>query len=59
MLESLFNEIASLKACNFIKKKLQHCEFLRAPVPKKLCFCISETQTTNNVIYTLAGNFQF
>ena len=41
MLESLFNKIAGLKACNFIKKKLQHRyftvnigKFLRAPVPK-------------------------
>ena len=30
MLESLFNEIASLKACNFIKKKLQHCEIFKS-----------------------------
>ena len=24
MLESLFNKVAGLKACNFIKKRLQH-----------------------------------
>ena len=27
MLESLFNKIAGLKACNFIKKRLQHKGF--------------------------------
>ena len=44
MLESLFNKIADLKFCNFIKKKLQHryftvniAKFLRAPVPKNIC----------------------
>ena len=28
MLESLFNKIAGLKACNFTKKRLQHRSFL-------------------------------
>ena len=41
MLESLFNEVADLKSCNFFKKKLKRrCfpekfpEFLRKPVLK-------------------------
>ena len=29
MLKSLFNKIACLKACNFIKKKLQHCKIFK------------------------------
>ena len=42
LLESLFEKVASLKACNFIKKRLQHrCQvfpvkftnFLRTPSP--------------------------
>ena len=44
MLESIFNEIADMKACSIIKKKLQHSyftanisKFLRAPVPKNIC----------------------
>ena len=28
MLESLFNKVAHLKACNFIKKRIQHRCFL-------------------------------
>ena len=27
MLESLFNEVAGMKTCNFIKKRLQHMCF--------------------------------
>ena len=42
--ESLFNNVASLKTCNFIKKRLQHkcfpvnsATFLRTPILKKIC----------------------
>ena len=42
MLESVFNKVVGLKACNFIKKRLQHrCfpvnvgEFLRTPILNK------------------------
>ena len=61
MLEPLFNKIAGLKACNFIRKKLQHCEIFKTTRSEDVndCFCISEIQTTNYVIYTLAENFQF
>ena len=41
MLDSLFNKVAGLQSCNFVKKRLQHrsfpvniVEFLRAPVLK-------------------------
>ena len=41
MLESLFNKVACQKACNFIKKRLQHrcfpvniAKFLRTPLKK-------------------------
>ena len=44
MLESLFNKIAGLKACNFINKRLQHrvfsvniAKFLRIPILKNIC----------------------
>ena len=44
MLGSLFNKIAMLKACNFIKKRVQHgCfpvkfpKFLRTPILKSIC----------------------
>ena len=64
MLESLFNKLAGLQACIFIKKRLQHGCF---PVNNTKfwstssndCFCISETETTNNVIYIPAENFIF
>ena len=44
VLESLFDEVAALQACNFIKKRLQHmcfavniATFLRTPILKKIC----------------------
>ena len=44
VLESLFNNVAGLQACNFIKKILQHwsfpmkfAKFLRTPILKNIC----------------------
>ena len=44
MLESLFKEVTGMKACNFIKKILQHmcfavkfAKFLSSPVLKNFC----------------------
>ena len=44
VLESIFNKVAGLKACNFIKKRLQHtcfpikyAKFLRTPILKNIC----------------------
>ena len=43
MLESLFIKVASLKACNSIKKRLHRCfpvniaNFLRTPISKNIC----------------------
>ena len=44
MLESLFNKVTGVKACNFIKKRLQHrcfpvkfAKFLRTPILKNFC----------------------
>ena len=41
---SLFNKVAGLKACNFIKKRLQHSYFLvniakffKTPILKNIC----------------------
>ena len=35
MLEFFFNKIVGLKACNFIKKKLQHCEIFKSICSKE------------------------
>ena len=63
MLKFLFNKVAGLQVCIFIKKRLQHrcfpvniARFLRTPI---LFFCNSAIETTNNVIYILAENFIF
>ena len=44
VLESRFNKVADLKACHFIKKRLQHrcfpvniANFLRTPILKNSC----------------------
>ena len=44
VLESVFNKVAGVRACNFITKKLQHscfpakfAKFLRIPVLKNIC----------------------
>ena len=44
MLESLFNKVAGLQTCNYIKKRLQHScfpvnikKFLRTPILKSIC----------------------
>ena len=39
VLESLFNKVACLKACNFIKKRLQHWCFL-VDIGKNICMYI-------------------
>ena len=43
MLDSLFNKVAGLQACNFIKRTLQHryflvniAKFLRTPILKNI-----------------------
>ena len=64
MLESLFNKIAGLKACNFIKKKLQHCKIFNSTYSEEdlratTSVCLKSKLQINNVIYTLAENFQF
>ena len=44
MMESLFNKVAALQVCNFIKKRIQHScfpinisKFLRTPSLKSMC----------------------
>ena len=69
MLECLFNKVAGVQACIFVKKRLQHrcfpvniVKFLRTPILKYICerlLRISEMQTTYNAIYILAENFIF
>ena len=65
MLQSLF------KAYNFIEKRLQHrcfpvniAKLLRTPILKNICewlllYFWNPNYKSNNVIYTLAGNFHF
>ena len=60
MLQSLFNNVAGLQACNFIKKILQHrcfpmkfAKFLRTPILKNiferlLLFVSPQDTITNN-----------
>ena len=61
MFEALFNNVAGLQACNFIKKILQHwcfpikfAKFLRTPILKNiserlLLFVSPKNTITNNV----------
>ena len=44
MLKSLFNKIACLKACNLIRKKLQHCEIFKS-------VCSEENLRTTASVY--------
>ena len=55
VLESVFNKVAglsSLKACNFIKKRLKHrclpVKSLRRPILKNICECLKSCQTFIN-----------
>ena len=69
MLESLFNEVADVKACNFIKKTLQHRCFpvnivkllkLDSHIPKKfLSFASFESplRMMNNAFYFILKAF--
>ena len=70
MLESLFNEVAGLKACNFIKKEIQHKFFsvniakvLRTPFYRTDLVAASEscqtsTQTDILIVFLLAVIFR-
>ena len=42
---------------SLLQRNSNTAKFLRAHAND--CFCISETETTKNVIYTLAKNFNF
>ena len=62
VLESLFNKLAELKACNFIKKRLQHrcfpvkfAKFLRTPILKNICgrLLLKEMNIMNNILKAL------
>ena len=48
VLESLFNKVSGLKACNFIKKRIQHScfplKFARFLIGKHLCWSLSLTK---------------
>ena len=44
MLKSLFNKIACLKPCKFIRKKLQHCEIFKSA-------CSEENLRTTASVY--------
>ena len=59
MLGSLFNKVADLQTCNFIKKRLQHrrfpvniAKFLRTPLSKNIC-----KRLPLNIITKLVSNY--
>ena len=56
-LESLFDKVVGLQACNFIKKKIQHksfsvklAKFLRTPIFKSICERLLRHTKTTKVI---------
>ena len=56
MLQSLFNKVAGLQACNFIKKKLQNkcfavkfAKFLRAPIFRNIYERLLLTCSKSNI----------
>ena len=60
MVEFLFNKVAALKACNFIKKKLQHkcflvniAKFLRTPYKFLVQCCLRRIWTTLSIRFSL------
>ena len=62
--ESLFNKIADLKACSFIKKRLQHrcfpvnfAKFLRTPILKNICKQLSFVRKIFMTRYREKGQF--
>ena len=62
VLESLFNNVAGLQACNFIKKRLQHCcflmkfaKFLRTPILKYICEILLLFVSSQNTITNSSG----
>ena len=65
MLESLFNNIAGLQACNFIKKILQHwsfpmkffAKFLRTSILKNICERLLLLVSPQNTITNSGGEF--
>ena len=65
-LESLFNKIAGLKACNFIKKRFQHrsfpvniAKFLRKPILKNICKRLLLSLTTTFPQISLMEEYYF
>ena len=59
---SLFNKVANIQACNFIKKRLQHRhfpvkfeKFLRTPVSKNIC----ETTASFSLLTILLTKYRF
>ena len=64
MLESLFNNVAGLQACNFIKKILQNrcfpmkfAKFLRTPILKNICERLPLFVSPQNTITNSGGKF--
>ena len=63
MLEPLFNNIADLQACNFIKMILQQCflmkfaKLLRKPILKNICERLLLFVSPQNTITNSGGKF--
>ena len=65
LLESLFDNVAGLKACNFIKKRLQHWyfpikfpKFLRTSILKNICERLLLLVSPQNTIANSSGKFE-
>ena len=66
VLESIFNKVAGLKACNFIKKRLQHrcfpvkfAKFLRTPTLKNICERLFPTAVNLKYIWKKYTNVEY
>ena len=64
--ESIFNKVAALKACNFIKKRLQHrcfpvkfAKFLRTPTLKNICERLFPTAVNLKYIWKKYTNVEY
>ena len=64
MLESLFNKVAGLKTCNFIKKRqrcfpVEFAKFLRTPILKNSCERLLLSSVFINLTFFQSGNGAF
>ena len=56
VLESLFNKVPGLKACNFMKKRLQHSLLLKILHGCFFCFLNCTNGTKSRITYQIVPN---